>query len=162
MKEVLLKHPTYRLYLGDVGFWVDVNGQAFLANPTDASYLAANHGTTVCHSDDGLEEKNQALSALWRKRVEPILNKVFSGFAPCSHRPKSAAYWDCAETPYFGVRVLHSDKFVGQYCGVFEQDAETFKRAMNEPRHPWAVTEIITYNYHFVGDANSDWQILLG
>ena len=161
MKEVNLNDENYRLVFDKVGFWIDANNNYYLANPTDVEYLRNRYGVKTV-SGKVLNQVGEEMHQLWNKRIVPILEVVFkSNYVPCSEKPASTCYWDCAKTPYFGVNILHSDKFIGQHWCIFEQSKEEFVSEMQRYRWPWAVQEIETNLFHFVGDANSNWQILL-
>ena len=160
MKEVTLGSGRYRLFFNKVGFWIDAHGKAYLANPTDVSYLSKKHGVKTVN-DKKLVHVDEEMSNIWEKKVIPALKAVLkSDYIPCSEF-KGTNYWTCAETPYFGVQILHADKFIGQKCGIFELSKEEFKAAMKADCSPWAVQEIETPKYHFWGNANQDWMIYL-
>lgn len=161
VKEVNLKNENYRLVFNKVGFWVDANNNdSYLANPTDVEYYRQKYGVKTVR-DENLGAIDNELELLWNKRIIPILDAVLkSDYVPCTEF-NGTSYWECAVTPYFGVNILHADKFIGQHCGIFEQSNEEFKAAMKEDRKPWKVQEIETEKYHFIGDSNSNWQILL-
>ena len=159
MKEVNLKNTNYRLIVGNVGFWIN-NNSHYLANPTDVSYYINKFGTTTV-SDKELKKIDTELHQLWSSKIVPILNDVLNSDYIPSSEFKGTSYWQCAKTPYFGVNVLHSDKFIGQHFGIYELTRLEFESAMVEDRSPWAVQELKTDKYHFVGDANRNWMINL-
>lgn len=161
--KVAVKDCDFTLILGKVAVWLH-EGIYYLANPTDASYLFRECGAEPYTPSENDVWALSQYYRVWEKQVRPILDHpIFEKYTPCSEPPVSSKYWDCAKADYFGVEVCHSTHgYVQQYCGVSHMTRDEFITKMNEPSDPWIRVEFETESgARFVGDAGSDWKILI-
>ena len=159
MKKVMVTSTIgVELFLGEVGFWL-LNGAAYLANPADVQYYISKFGVEDTPKDVSMYHKS--ILSLWKEKVQPIIKTVLSmDYVPCSNVPASSSYADLMAADYFGLQILHSDQYLGQFMGMYTQTRDEFIKELNDPTE-WRVVEIQTKSMHFKGSADRDWRLLI-
>lgn len=152
--------PLYFDFNQNISFWLDKNGDVFVACPSDVSYFAKKYGT-----EKVLNPLKHFTLKKHQNDIKSFLNvieKVLKlDYVPASDPPKNASLQAISEASFFACIVSTENGAMYQYSGIKKMSKEDCLAEIEQDNEPWRKVRYSERNFKFGGDANSSWVIVL-